>query len=119
MEQQKELIKQYISTQSAIEKQKDILKRLQKQSIDLSQQLIHFMKQSNLEQILTTQNIIELKETFKAGSINKHVLELTANELGIPFTHLMDVIKKHKKNEASKDIVPVIQLKDKKESKGK
>jgi hypothetical protein len=110
-----ELIKQYISTQSAIEKQKEGLKKLQKQSNDLSQQLIHFMKQSHLEQILTNQNVIEMKDTLKSGSITKHVLELTADELGISFPHLMEVIKKHKKNEASKDIVPVIQLKDKKD----
>lgn len=110
-----ELIKQYISTQSRIETQKEELKELQKHSNELSKQLISFMKQSKLEQILTNQNIIEMKDTLKPKSINLHVLELTAKELGIPFTLLMEVINKHKKNEASKEITPIIRLKDKKQ----
>jgi hypothetical protein len=58
------------------------------------------MNSSKLEQILTNQNIIKVKETTKQPGINKQVLEAAAKELGIPSERLIEVIKKHQKNMA-------------------
>jgi hypothetical protein len=92
------VLKQFIDLQNAISQQKAQLKQMQQRSVEMSNQIIQYMNNSKLEQILTNQNVIQVKETIKQPGINKQVLEAAARELGIPSERLIEVIKKHQKN---------------------
>jgi hypothetical protein len=95
------ILKQFIELQNSISQQKAHLKQMQQRSLEMSNQIIQYMNNSKLEQILTNQNVIQVKETIKQPGINKQVLEAAARELGIPPERLFEVIKKHQKNMAS------------------
>lgn len=95
------ILKQFIELQNHITQQKAQLKQLQQRSAEMSGQIIQYMNSSKLEQILTSQNVIKVKETIKQPGINKQVLEAAAQELGIPPDRLIEVIKKHQKNMAA------------------
>ena len=108
-----------IELQNTITNQKTQLKQMQQKSAEISGQIIKYMNNSKLEQILTNQNIIQVKETQKQTGINKHVLEATAQELGIPSERLIEVIKKHQKIFSSNNTTQLLTFKNKKEPKSK
>lgn len=95
------VLKQFIDLQNSITQQKAQLKQMQQRSLEISNQIIQYMNSSKLEQILTNQNVIQVKETLKQPGINKQVLEAAARELGISADRLIEVIKKHQKNMAA------------------
>lgn len=113
------LLKQFIELQNAIANQKAQLKQMQQMSSSISEQIIKYMNHSKLEQILTNQNVIQVKETHRQTGINKQVLEATAQELGIPFERLVEVIKKHQKNLSSNTTTQSLTFKNKREQKTK
>jgi len=95
------MLKQYIDIQNNIASHKAQIKTLQQNSSELSKHIILYMNTSKLEQINTTQNIIQVKEVHKAIGVNRQVLEAVANELRIPPDTLFETIKKHQKLIAS------------------
>jgi len=113
------LLKQFIDLQNAITNQKTQLKQMQQRSAEMYGEIIKYMNHSKLEQILTNQNIIQVKETHRQTGINKQVLEATAQELGIPVERLIEVIKKHQKNLSLNNTTQSLTFKNKKEPKTK
>jgi hypothetical protein len=111
------ILKQFIDLQNHIAQQKVQLKQLQQRSVEMSGQIIQYMNTSKLEQILTSQNVIQVKETIKQPGINKQVLEATAQELGIPAERLIEVIKKHQKNMAASTPTQSLTFKPKREGR--
>jgi TolA-binding protein len=108
------IIKQFIELQNNITQHKAQLKDMQQRSAEMSGQIIQYMNNSKLEQILTSQKVIEVKETIKQPGVNKHVLEAAAQELGIPPERLIEVIKKHQKNMAASTPTKSLTFKNKK-----
>lgn len=109
-----QILKQFIDLQNAITQQKAQLKNMTQRSAEMSQQIIQYMSSSKLEQILTSQNVIQVKETIKQPGINKQVLEAAAHELGIAPERLMEVIKKHQRNLAADTPTKSLTCKNKK-----
>jgi len=108
------LLKQFIDLQNNITQHKAQLKQMQQRSAEMSGQIIQYMNSSKLEQILTSQNVIKVKETIKQPGINKQVLEAAAQELGIAPERLIEVIKKHQRNLASDTPTKSLTFKNKK-----
>jgi hypothetical protein len=108
------ILKQFIDLQNSITQHKTQLKQLQQRSAEMSGQIIQYMNTSKLEQILTSQNVIQVKETIKQPGINKQVLEAAAQELGIAPERLIEVIKKHQRNLASDTPTKSLTFKNKK-----
>ena len=108
------ILKQFIDLQNNITQHKAQLKQMQQRSAEMSGQIIQYMNQSKLEQILTSQNVIQVKETIKQPGVNKQVLEAAAQELGIPPERLIEVIKKHQRNLASETPTKSLTFKNKK-----
>jgi hypothetical protein len=112
------VLKQFIELQNSIAQHKAQLKQMQQRSAEMSGEIIKYMNNSKLEQILTNQNVIQVKETHKQTGINKQVLEATAQELGIPAERLIEIIKKHQKNISSNNTTQSLTFKNKREPKG-
>jgi hypothetical protein len=108
------ILKQFIDLQNSITQHKAQLKQMQQRSAEMSGQIIQYMNTSKLEQILTSQNVIQVKETIKQPGINKQVLEAAAQELGIAPERLIEVIKKHQRNLASDTPTKSLTFKNKK-----
>lgn len=108
------VLKQFIELQNSITQQKAQLKQMQQRSAEMSGQIIQYMSSSKLEQILTSQNVIQVKESIKQPGITKPVLEAAAQELGIASERLFEVIKKHQRNMASETPTKSLTFKNKK-----
>ena len=108
------ILKQFIELQNNITQHKAQLKQMQQRSAEMSSQIIQYMNTSRLEQIQTSQNVIQVKETIRQPGVNKQVLEAAAQELGIPSERLIEVIKKHQKNMASNTPTKSLTFKNKK-----
>lgn len=109
-----QILKQFIDLQTAITHQKAQLKQMTQRSAEMSQQIIQYMSSSKLEQILTSQNVIQVKETIKQPGVTKQVLEAAAYELGIPPERLFEVIKKHQRHMAAETPTKSLTCKNKK-----
>ena len=109
-----EILRQFIDLQNNIKQHKEQIKHLQQRSAEMSNQIIQYMSSKKLEQILTNQNVIQVKETIRQPGINKQVLEAAAQELGIPPDRLIEVIKKHQRNMAPETPTKSLTFKNKK-----